>query len=57
MTQNQNIIIRDKDGKIIYEQRSDGFCEQSKYINGKLCRQVTKYPNGIVETVHYNLPD
>ena len=52
----EEILEKDEDGNIILEQHSDGFREESEYYKGKLIKQVTRYSNGIVETVHYSIP-
>ena len=52
----KKIIECDEDGNIILEQRSDGFKEENTYYKGKLVKQVTTYPNGIIETEHYAYP-
>lgn len=49
----EEILEKDQDGNIILEQHSDGFREESTYHNGKLIKQVTRYPNGITETDNY----
>lgn len=51
----QDKIVKDSEGHIVYEERSDGFVEKSTYINGQLSRQETRYPNGNVELDHYNV--
>ena len=52
----EEILEKDQDGNIVLEQRYDGFREESTYYNGKLIRQVTRYPNGIVEIDNYAIP-
>ena len=49
----QDTIVKDSEGHIVYEERSDGFVEKSTYIDGQLTRQETRYPNGITEIDHY----
>lgn len=49
----QDTIIKDSEGRIVYEERSDGFVEKSTYTDGQLARQETRYPNGITEIDHY----
>ena len=53
----EEIIERDNDGNIIFEQHSDGFREESQYVKGKLVKQTTRYSNGMVETDYYTYPD
>ena len=52
----EELLEKDENGNIIFEQHSDGFQEESQYHKGKLVRQVTKYSNGIIETDHYSYP-
>ena len=49
----EEILEKDEHGNVILEQHSDGFREESKYHEGKLIRQLTKYSNGIIELDHY----
>ena len=49
----EEVLEKDKDGNIIFEQHVDGFQEESQYYKGKLVRQLTKYGNGIIEVDHY----
>jgi len=51
-----NIVKKDENGNVIFEQHPDGFIEESKYVDNKLVKQITKYPNGITEIDHYALP-
>ena len=52
----EELLIKDDNGNIILEQHSDGFREESVYVNNKLVRQVTRFSNGIVETNNYSYP-
>lgn len=53
MKKYEELLEKDKNGNIIFEQHSDGFQEISYYDNDKLIKQVTKYSNGIIEIDHY----
>lgn len=50
------ILQRDNDGNVVLEQHTDGFREESTYVNHKLVRRFTKYPNGMSELEHYAAP-
>lgn len=44
----------DEDGRLVYQEDSDGYIERNTYYNGKLIKSDITYSNGIREVEQFN---